>query len=105
MAADCGQDPNLFEVTGDALDNRFDIHYLGPKGSATAACLTLFQSLYLGRGKYKEIQASKSYGVRTGLSDYEAMVYVVVLIWKFQTDLTGEQCPFDFSLDPSIQGI
>ena len=54
LAADCGQDPNLFEVTGDALDNRFDIRYIGPKGAATAACLTLFQSLYLGRGKYKE---------------------------------------------------
>ena len=54
LAADCGQDPNLFEVTGDALDNRFDIRYIGPRGAATAACLTLFQSLYLGRGKYKE---------------------------------------------------
>ena len=54
LAADCGQDPNLFEVTGDALDNRFDIRYLGPKGAATAACLTLYQSIFLGRGKYKE---------------------------------------------------
>ena len=54
LADDCGQHPSLFEVTGDLLDNRFDIQYLGPKGTATANCLTLFQSLYLGRGKHKD---------------------------------------------------
>ena len=53
LAADCGQDPNLFEVTGEVLDNRFDIQYIGPKGAATGHCLTLFQSLYLGRGKHE----------------------------------------------------
>ena len=54
LAADCGQDPNIFEVTGDPLDNRFDIRYIGPKRSATANCLTLFRSIYLGSGKHKE---------------------------------------------------
>lgn len=39
---------------------------------------------------------SKSWGEATGLTDYEAMAWVLRLAWSAHTRQTGEQCPWVF---------
>ena len=56
------------------------------------------------RGKYEHKQANKSYGAGTGLSDYQAMATVLVLLWKMHTEKTGHQCPWEFDDVPCLGG-
>ena len=54
LASDVGLDSDAFTLRGDELDNRFELRFVGPRPTATSRCLQFFQSLSLGRGKYKE---------------------------------------------------
>ena len=57
LAAEAGLDSSTFMVRGDILDNRFELRFAGLRCSATSACLQFYQSLSLGRGKYKDTNA------------------------------------------------
>ena len=51
LAAEVNLDEQDYQLTGDELDDRYELKFLGP--SAAAKCLQFFQSLSLGRGKRK----------------------------------------------------
>ena len=52
--ANIGED--RYEVSGDELDNRFEIRFIG--ATAQAATVQFFQSINRGRGKYKAMDSS-----------------------------------------------
>ena len=43
-----------FDVVGDALDDRFELRFKGGHSTAASKALQFFQSLQLGKGKWKE---------------------------------------------------
>jgi hypothetical protein len=43
-----------FCISGDALDNRFEIKFAGDERTASVCALQFYESLYLGRGQRKE---------------------------------------------------
>jgi hypothetical protein len=45
---------------------------------------------------------SKSYGTGTGLSDYDAMKTVILVVWADYTNLTGEACPWNFEAEAPL---
>ena len=51
LAAEVGITDDHFDLVGEPLDNRFEIQFTGP--SAPARALQFYQSLQLGRGKWK----------------------------------------------------
>jgi len=53
LLADANVQDSEVSVVSDELDNRFDLTFIGP--SAAAKCLQFQHSLYLGRGKHKEV--------------------------------------------------
>jgi len=57
---------NLLEadigISGDALDDRFEIQFAGEPSTAASKCLQFYQSLPLGRGKYKPQLATNDKG-------------------------------------------
>ena len=57
LAADANLGEDKFKITGDALDDRFEIQFLGDRKAASAAATQFMQSLYLGRGKWKTQEA------------------------------------------------
>ena len=48
------------------------------------------------REPYLQGERSKSYGSKSGLSDWEAMVWVLQLLWHHYTKTTGIPCPFEW---------
>ena len=53
LAIDAGLEEDQFDLLGDLLDNRFEIKWNGDRQTASSRCLQFFQSLQLGRGKWK----------------------------------------------------
>ncbi len=53
LAAEANLDPSAFSVVGDELDSRFEIQFSGAQATAKSCCHQFFESLKLGRGKYK----------------------------------------------------
>ena len=53
LAAEAGLADDTFNVVGDPLDNRFEIFWNGDPRTARDRCSHFFQSLQLGRGKWK----------------------------------------------------
>ena len=43
-----------YRISGDALDNRFEIQFAGCERTASVCALQFYESLYLGRGQRKE---------------------------------------------------
>lgn len=55
----------------------------------------------LNENRWRTVSASigsksKSYGTGTGLSDFEAMQWVLMQTWRAFSATTGQACPFDF---------
>ena len=46
--------------------------------------------------------ASKSYGKGTGLTDYAAMVVVILETWKWHQAVGGDGCPYTFTEIPGL---
>ena len=63
LASEANVEQQAFEITGDALDNRFDIQFTGSPTAAAAAALQLYQSLQLGRGKWKPQNVKDAAGI------------------------------------------
>jgi hypothetical protein len=53
LAAEANLDQSSFSVVGDELDSKFEIQFSGPQATAKSCCHQFFESLKLGRGKYK----------------------------------------------------
>jgi hypothetical protein len=53
LAAEANLDQAAFSVLGEELDNKFEIQFSGPQATAKSCCHQFFESLKLGRGKYK----------------------------------------------------
>ena len=54
LAFECGLKETDFSISGDALDNRFDIQFAGDLRTSSVSALQFYDSLYLGRGERKE---------------------------------------------------
>ena len=52
LAGEAGIDESNIQLEGDPMDNKFEIKFIG--SASTAHALQLYQSLQLGRGKWKE---------------------------------------------------
>ena len=53
LVGEAGLNEDTFKLVGDELDDRFEIKWLGEPRTASTRCLQFFQSLQLGRGKWK----------------------------------------------------
>mgnify|MGYP000429546573 FL=1 len=53
LAAEANLDSTAFSVMGEDLDDKFEIQFSGPISSAKSRCHQFFESLKLGRGKWK----------------------------------------------------
>ena len=53
LAGQANINSDMFDLVGDALDNRFEIRFLGGGATAVSRTHQFFQSLQLGRGKWK----------------------------------------------------
>ena len=53
LAAEVGLADDSFNLVGDTLDDRFEICWLGNPSTAKSRCIQFYQSLQLGRGKWK----------------------------------------------------
>ncbi len=63
LAAEANIHATDFKLVGDELDDRFEIRFEGAHATAKACCLQFFQSLQLGRGKWKVQQVKNELGV------------------------------------------
>ena len=81
LAAEANIQENKFVIVGDAMDNKFELKFMGDfctcKRTAAARALQFFESLKLGRGKWKPQQVK-------GINDVVHQFYV-------QPDKNGAQ--------------
>ena len=54
LAAEANLSEESFNLTGDPLDNQFDIKWSGDFDTACARCHQLYSSLQLGKGRWKK---------------------------------------------------
>ena len=65
MAAEANLDESMCKMCGDELDDRFDITFLGGHETAASRCAQFYDSLFLGRGKWKKQSCPNALGVET----------------------------------------